>query len=81
VNLKIVGVGLLCVFIVLDAFIRFRLRSVGYKWVFLRGGTLDYGEYRKVRTKYGWAIWPVWLLWIALIFGLGLFVAGVVSHS
>jgi hypothetical protein len=57
--MKIVGVILLCVFVAVDAFIRIRLKRAGHKWVFLRGATLDYGEYRKVGSKYGWSTWPV----------------------
>lgn len=58
-NLRTVGIVLLCGFVVLDAWIRVRMKSVGYKWVFLRGGTLDYGEYLKIRAKHGWPAWPV----------------------
>jgi hypothetical protein len=79
-SLKIIGAVLLCVFFVLDVFVRFRLRSIGRKWAFLRGGTLDYGEYLKVRSMYGWSVWPIYLLWSALISGLGLFIAGLLSH-
>ena len=79
-NLKVVGGALLCVFFALDVFVRFRLKSIGRKWVFLRGGTLDYGDYLKVRTKYGWSVWPIYLLWSALISGLGLFIVGLLSH-
>ena len=80
-KLKVAGVILICVFVALDGFVRIRLKSAGYKWTFLRGATLDYGEYRKVRSKYGWSIWPLWLLWISLISGLALFIAGLLSHS
>ena len=79
-NLEIIGGALLCVFVVLDAFVRFRLKGIGRQWVFLRGGTLDYGEYLKVRTRYGWSAWPIYLLWGALISGLGLFIVGLLSH-
>jgi len=80
-KVEIIGFGLLGVFVALDAFIRFRLKRIGYKWVFLRGGTLDYGEYRKVRGKYGWSIWPVYLLWAALVSGLGFFIVGLLFCS
>ena len=79
-NLKVIGGALLCVFVVLDALVRLRLKGIGRKWVFLRGGTLDYGEYLKVRTKYGWSMWPIYLLWSTLISGIGLFIAGLLSH-
>jgi hypothetical protein len=77
VNLKIVGLALLCGFVGFDAFVRFKLKSIGRKWVFLKGGTLDYNEYVKVRTTYGWPIWPVYLLWATLISGMALFILGV----
>ena len=79
-SLKIIGAALLCVFFVLDVFVRFRLRGIGRKWTFLRGGTLDYSEYLKVRSKYGWSGWPIYLLWSALISGLGLVIVGLFSH-
>jgi hypothetical protein len=80
VNLKLIGIALLCVFVVLDAFVRFRLKSIGHKWTFLKGGSLDYGQYLKVRTKHDWSVWPIYLLWGTLISGLGLFIAGLLSH-
>lgn len=79
-SLKIIGAALLCVFFVLDVFARFRLRGIGRKWTFLRGGTLDYGEYLKARSKYGWSVWPIYLLWSAFISGLGLVIVELFSH-
>ena len=79
-NLKAVGLVFLCVFVALDALVRIRMKSIGYKWVFLRGGTFDYGEYLKVRAKHGWSAWPVYLLWGTLVVGLLLFILGVASH-
>lgn len=76
VNLKNAGIVLLCVFVALDVLVRLRMRSIGYKWMFLRGATFDYGEYLKVRAKYRWSPWPVYLLWTALLFGLVLFLVG-----
>jgi hypothetical protein len=79
VNLKTVGLGFLCAFVLFDAFVRFKLKSIGRKWVFLKGGTLDYREYLRVRTKYGWPVWPVYLLWTTLAAGLVLVILGVAS--
>jgi hypothetical protein len=56
------------------------MKSIGYKWVFLRGGTFDYSEYLKVRAEHGWSAWPVYLLWGTLVAGLLLFILGVASH-
>lgn len=78
--LKIVGLALLSAFVALDALVRIRMKSIGYKWVFLRGGTFDYAQYLNVRTKYGWSAWPVYLLWASLVSGLPLFVIGCISH-
>jgi hypothetical protein len=80
VNLKIVGIVFLCAFVVLDALVRIRMKSIGHKWIFLRGGTFDYGEYLKVRAKHGWSPWPVYLLWGTLMTGLLLFFVGSVSR-
>lgn len=76
--LKAIGVILLCTFVALDAFVRVRLRSVGRKWVFLRGGTLDYREYLKASEQHGWPVWPVYAIWVSLIAGIVSFVAGVI---
>jgi hypothetical protein len=78
--MKVIGLVLLCAFVGLDALVRMRMKAIGYKWVFLRGGTLDYGQYLKVRAKHGWSAWPVYLLWAALISGLLLFIVGSVSR-
>ncbi|HUJ33227.1 MAG TPA: hypothetical protein VLY23_18240 [Candidatus Acidoferrum sp.] len=79
-NLKVAGGVLLCAFVGFDATIRFRLKSIGYKWAFLRGGALDYREYLKVRALHGWSAWPVYLLWGTLIVGLPLFLIGLLSR-
>ena len=74
--LRMTGLGLLCGFVALDAFVRLRMKRLGRKWVFLRGGTFDYGEYLKVRAEHGWSAWPIYILWAALVTGLALFLAG-----
>jgi hypothetical protein len=76
--LKIIGIVLLCIFAALDASVRIRLKGIGRKWVFLRGGTLDYGEYLRVREQYAWPAWPVYVIWATLIAGLVLFFAAVI---
>ena len=75
-DLKIIGGALLCGAVALDTVIRFRMKRIGYKWAFLRGGTFDYGQYLKVRANYGWSPWLVYLFWATLVPGLFLFVLG-----
>jgi hypothetical protein len=75
------GIILLCGFAVLDAFIRIRMKRIGYKWVFLRGGTFNYNEYLRVRSKYGWSAWPFYGMWALLILGLLLVVVGVAKYG
>jgi hypothetical protein len=77
----VAGFFILGVFAVADFFVRWRLKSVGYKWAFLRGGTLDYGEYRRYGKRYGWPIWPIYLVWVSLIVGLGLIIGSVIAHG
>jgi hypothetical protein len=67
---ELIGILLLIGFAVLDAFVRWRMKRIGHKWVFIRGGTFDYGEYLKVRIEHGWSAWPIYLLWGMLIMGL-----------
>jgi len=74
--LFVLGMLLLCAFAVLDAFIRVRMKNIGFKWIFLRGGTFDYGDYMKVRAKHGWSGWPIYLMWTMLILGLVFLIAG-----
>jgi hypothetical protein len=71
------GIAILCVFVLLDLMVRVRMRRIGHKWIFLRGALFDYGEYLKVRSKYGWAAWPVYLLWATFAVGVALAVVGV----
>jgi hypothetical protein len=72
-----IGALLLCLFFVLDTFIRLKLKSTGRKFVFLRGGTLDYSEYTKRRIEHGWPLWPVYLMWPSVILGIGFVVVGI----
>jgi hypothetical protein len=52
------------------------MRAIGAKWIFLRGGTFDYKEYMKVRSKYGWSAWPVYMIAITLILGICFLILG-----
>ena len=70
------GILLVCVAMVLDTTIRLRLRDVGERSPFWRGGTLDYGRYMKLRREAGWSAWPVYLIPPLLLAGIGLVVLG-----
>lgn len=74
----VLGLGALsiCAATVANFEIRVRMRSIGRKWVFLRGGTFNYGEYLAARTKHGWAAWPVYFMWTALVLGVLLIAFG-----
>ena len=65
-----IGFSLIGLAVLLDAFMRLRLRDLGARNVFLRGGTLDYGMYFREAKQRGWSMWPVYLL-------IPLFLAGV----
>jgi hypothetical protein len=75
-----IGALLLSCFFVLDTFIRLKLKSIGRKMVFLRGGSLDYAEYMRARTQHRWPAWPVYFMWLSLILGLGLVVVGLLHR-
>jgi hypothetical protein len=61
---------LLAVATVLDFVIRLRITRAGFRWAFLLGGAFDYGEYHRVRQKYGWSPWPVRVFWVCAILGM-----------
>ena len=75
-NLLDLGIAALIGFGLLDLMIRVRMARLGHKWVFLLGGFFDYGEYTKVRSKYGWSAWPVRLMWLLVIVGICLVIIG-----
>jgi hypothetical protein len=79
--LKAIGISLLCIFVGLDAYVRIRLKSIGRKWVFLRGGTLEYREYLRACEQHDWPTWPVYALWVTLGTGIALFVSGVIRSK
>ncbi len=66
----------ICTASAVDTVVPFRMRGIGHKWVFLRGGTYNYHEYLKVCGKYGWRAWPVYFMWVMWIAGISLLVAG-----
>lgn len=84
-TLVICGIALFFCGGVLDMIFRERMARLGYKWVFLKGGTFNYKEYHQARRANGWPAWPVYLMWAAYICGIALLVAGVlaqpVTHS
>jgi hypothetical protein len=70
------GIVLLCGFAALDFFVRVRMKRAGYKWVFLRGATLNYNDYLRLARANGWAAWPLFLLLAMLVSGLVLVFVG-----
>ena len=59
---------------VIDCFVKLRMTRIGHKKAFFMGGTFDYSTYDKVRSKYGWSVWPVRVLWISVILGISFLV-------
>jgi H+/Cl- antiporter ClcA len=66
------GVVLICFAIVLDTLVRLRLRDAGERSTFLKGGTLDYGRYLRLRNRTGWSPWPVYLIPLLLVTGIAM---------
>jgi hypothetical protein len=77
---QFLGGLLLCGFLILDTFVRLRMKSIGSKWIFLRGGTFNYSEYLRVRAKHGWSAWPVLMLLVMVIAGITLIIIGMVAR-
>jgi hypothetical protein len=75
------GIMVLCGFAALDFFIRLRMKRKGYKWAFLRGGTLNYNEYLRMGREYGWSAWPLYLMWALFVSGVLLVILGVVKYG
>jgi len=57
------------------------MKRAGYKWTFLRGGTLNYNDYLRMRSKYGWSAWPVYLMYGLLASGIILVIAAVLRYG
>lgn len=77
--LALVSAGIcLCTASAVDAFVRWRMRAIGRKWVFLRGGTFNYNEYLEVCGQYGWRSWPICFMWVMWIAGIALLIVGCV---
>jgi hypothetical protein len=72
------GIVFIVVCVVLDTVTKLRMKSIGVKWVFLRGGTFDYREYLNIRKKYGWPAWPVYLIAPTLLLGIFFLILGFV---
>jgi hypothetical protein len=66
-----IGLSLIGVSAVLDTIIRLRLKSIGERGTFLRGGTLDYGRYLAQRREHGWSGGFVYLIFFFLLTGIG----------
>ena len=68
----VLAAGLLevCFAVGLDTIVRLRLMDAGERFVFWRGGSLDYGRYLELRRKAGWSPWPVYLIPLSLLAGI-----------
>lgn len=68
----LLAIGLIMVGLsaVLDTVIRLRLKDIGEKATFLRGGTLDYSIYLAQRKVRGWSGWWVYLIFVFLAAGV-----------
>lgn len=75
------GILILCVFATIDFFVRIRMKRAGYKWAFLRGGTLNYNDYLQMTRKYGWSAWPVYLMWGMFVIGIALVIVAVARYG
>lgn len=65
-----IGFSFIGLAILLDVFMRLRLRDLGTRGAFLRGGSLDYGMYVREAKQRGWSLWPVYLLIPLILAGI-----------
>ena len=80
-SLLLLGLGLVAVFLLLLAYIKFKLKDSGYGTASLffhpRDGELP-ADYLKVQSKHGWSPWPVYLIWPCLAAGVVSLLVGLV---
>jgi hypothetical protein len=65
---------------ILDITFRFSMAGKGHRIGLMKGGNLDFREYHKVRTKYGWPAWPVYLMWALYVLGIAFLITGFFAH-
>jgi hypothetical protein len=79
--LLLLGLGLVAVFLLLLAYIKFKLKDSGYGTAPLFFHPRDWelpADYLQVQSKHGWSPWPVYLIWPCLVAGVVSLVAGLV---
>jgi len=69
----LLGLGLVAVFLLLLAYIKFKLKDSGYGTAPLFFHPRDWelpADYRAVQSQHGWSPWPEVLLWPCLVAGV-----------
>ncbi len=69
----LLGLGLVAVFLLLLAYIKFKLKDSGYGTASLFFHPRDWelpANYLRVQSKHGWSPWPVYLIWPCLVAGV-----------
>jgi hypothetical protein len=72
-ELLLLGLSLVAVFLLLLAYIKFKLKDSGYGTPPLFFHPHDWelpADYREVRSRHGWSPWPVYLIWPCLVAGV-----------
>ena len=72
-SLLLLGLGLVAVFLLLLAYIKFKLKDSGYRTAPLFFHPRDWelpADYRAAQSKHGWSLWPEFLIWPCLIAGV-----------
>ena len=75
----LLGLGLVAVFLLLLAYIKFKLKDSGYGTAPLFFHPRDWelpADYRAVQSKHGWSPWPVYLIWPCLVAGVASLLVG-----
>jgi hypothetical protein len=71
--LLLLGLGLVAVFLLLLAYIKFKLKDSEYGTAPLFFHPRDWElptDYLKVQSKHGWSPWPAYLIWPCLAAGV-----------
>ena len=75
----LLGLGLVAVFLLLLAYIKFKLKHSGYGTAPLFFHPRDWelpADYRAVQSKQGWSPWPEFLIWPCLVAGVAILLIG-----
>jgi len=75
----LLGLGLVAVFLLLLAYIKFKLKDSGYGTAPLFFHPRDWelpANYLRVQSKHGWSPWPEVLIWPCLVAGVASLLVG-----